>query len=67
MPTWLGDFSYENWMTAVKAGNTFATVGPLAELLVEGVPPGGRILPASGGKVNVTWKVESVRLPIDQG
>lgn len=60
-------FSYENWMAAVKAGNTFVTVGPLAELSVEGVAPGGRVnLPASGGTVNVTWKVESVGLPLDQ-
>jgi hypothetical protein len=61
------DFSYENWMEAVKAGNTFVTVGPLAELLVEGVAPGGRIeLPAGGGALNVTWRVESVSLPIEQ-
>jgi hypothetical protein len=65
----LGDreFSYDNWMAAVKAGNTFVTVGPLAELRVEGVSPGGRIeLPASGGTLNVTWRVESVSLPIEQ-
>lgn len=61
------DFSYENWMEAVKSGNTFVTVGPLAELLVEGVAPGGRIeLPAGGGTLNVTWRVESVSLPIEQ-
>ncbi len=61
------DFTYDNWMAATKAGNTFVTVGPLAELRVEGVAPGGKVtLPASGGTVNVTWKVESVSLPIDQ-
>jgi hypothetical protein len=61
------DFSYENWMAAVKAGNTFVTVGPLAELQVEGVAPGGRIeLPAGGGTLNVTWRVEAVSLPIEQ-
>ena len=67
--TQLGDraFTYENWMAATKAGNTFVTVGPLAELLVDGVAPGGKVvLPASGGSVDVTWKVESVSLPIDQ-
>ena len=67
--THLGElpFSYENWMTAVKAGNTFVTVGPLAQLTVEGAAPGGAIrLPAGGGTVNVAWKVESVGLPIDQ-
>jgi hypothetical protein len=60
-------FTYENWMQAVKAGNTFVTVGPLAALQVEGVAPGGRVeLPADGGTIHVLWKVESVRLPIDQ-
>ena len=60
-------FSYENWMAAVKAGNTFVTVGPLLEMTVEGVVPGRQIhLPASGGTVNVKWRVESVSLPIDQ-
>ncbi len=59
------EFSYENWMVAVRVGNTFATVGPLAELLVEGVPPGGQVrLPASGGSIDITWRVESSRLPI---
>jgi hypothetical protein len=65
----LGDrpFTYENWMAAVRAGNTFVTVGPLVEFGVEGVPAGGRvILPATGGAANVTWTVESVALPIDQ-
>lgn len=67
--THLGDreFTYENWMSATQAGNTFVTVGPLAEILVEGTAPGGALnLPATGGTVNVSWKVESVSLPIDQ-
>ena len=67
--THLGDreFSYENWMAATKAGHTFVTVGPLAEIQVEGKAPGSRVqLPASGGTINVTWEVASVRLPIDQ-
>lgn len=60
------DFTYEHWMAAMKAGNTFVTVGPLVEILVEGVAPGGRVsLPVSGGTVTVTWKVESVSLPVD--
>jgi hypothetical protein len=61
------EFTYENWMAAVRHGNTFVTVGPLAELLVDGVAPGGKIeLGLSGGTVHVTWRVESVSLPIDQ-
>jgi hypothetical protein len=65
----LGDreLTYESWMDAVRAGNTFATIGPLAELRVEGVSPGGRVeLPAGGGRVEVEWEVESVAVPIAQ-
>jgi len=51
----------------VQAGNTFVTVGPLAAMTVEGRAPGERLeLPASGGTVNVTWRVESVSLPIER-
>ncbi|HET6444328.1 MAG TPA: CehA/McbA family metallohydrolase [candidate division Zixibacteria bacterium] len=67
--TQMGDlpFNYENWMAAIRSGNTFVTVGPLAELKVEGLSPGSRLnLPSSGGSVSVFWKVESVRLPIEQ-
>ena len=61
------EFTYENWMTAVKAGNTFMTIGPLAELTVEGVKPGAQVhLLAGGGSVGVDWRVESVQLPIQQ-
>lgn len=60
-------FTYEGWMDAVKAGDTFVTVGPLAAITVEGVTPGGTVnLSASGGTVSVEWTVESVSLPIDQ-
>jgi hypothetical protein len=65
----LGDreLTYEGWMDAVRAGNTFATIGPLAALHVEGVSPGGRVeLPARGGKVEVEWEVESVGVPVEQ-
>ncbi|MEZ4663641.1 MAG: CehA/McbA family metallohydrolase [Caldilineaceae bacterium] len=59
--------TYENWMRAVRGGNTFVTVGPLAEMSVEGVLPGGHItLPEIGGAVSVNWSVESVRLPVEQ-
>ena len=60
------EFSYENWMASVKDGNTFVTVGPLLELAVEGLPPGSRLdLPAGGGTVNVSWRVESAAMPIN--
>jgi hypothetical protein len=61
------DFSYQGWMDAMRAGNTFVTVGPLIEFAVEGKPAGSRIeMPAGGGTVEVTWNVESVRCPIEK-
>jgi hypothetical protein len=59
------EFTYENWIAAIRAGNTFATIGPLARLIVEGVAPGGSLdLPGVGGHVSVEWRVESVAVPI---
>ena len=61
------EFSYENWMAAVKGGNTFVTVGPLLELEVAGLSPGARLdLPAGGGTVDLAWRVESAALPIEK-
>ena len=59
------EFTYDNWMAALRAGNTFVTVGPLAELTVEGRAPGATVeLPPGGGTVHVQWRVESVAVPI---
>jgi hypothetical protein len=64
----LGDreFTYDNWLEAIRQGNTFVTVGPLVALTVEGVAPGGQVrLPVGGGTVQVEWLVESLRVPIE--
>ena len=59
------EFTYDNWMAALRAGNTFVTVGPLAGLTVEGRAPGATVeLPPGGGTVEVEWRVESVSVPI---
>jgi hypothetical protein len=61
------ELTYENWMQAIRAGNTFATVGPLATIAVEGIEPGGTLrLPAGGGTVRIEWEAESAALPIDR-
>jgi hypothetical protein len=61
------ELSYEAWMDAVRAGDTFVTIGPLVSVDVEGVRPGGRLeLPAGGGTVTVSWSVESAALPLDR-
>jgi hypothetical protein len=60
-------FTYESWMDAVRAGNTFVTVGPLIEFSVQGQPAGSLVdLPATGGTVDVEWTVASVNVPIAQ-
>lgn len=58
-------FTYENWMEAVRAGNTFATVGPLLEFSVEGHVPGQPLkMSRNGGRVSVEWNVASVTIPM---
>lgn len=61
------ELTYTNWMDAVKEGNTFVTVGPLAEMTVEGLPPGRQLeLPTGGGHVNVSWQVQSANMPLER-
>ncbi|WGR72883.1 MULTISPECIES: CehA/McbA family metallohydrolase [unclassified Bradyrhizobium] len=55
------DFTYRDWMDAVRSGDTFITVGPLVEMTVEGRRPGGTVaLPRSGGTLTIEWRIESV-------
>ncbi|WP_235782829.1 CehA/McbA family metallohydrolase [Bradyrhizobium murdochi] len=55
------DFTYRNWMDAVRSGDTFITVGPLVDMTVEGRRPGSKIaIPPSGGTVSIDWRIESV-------
>ena len=61
------EFTYDAWMDAIRAGDTFATYGPLLEFSVEGNEPGSRItMTRSGGTVNVAWKVASVTVPMSR-
>ncbi|MER8716613.1 CehA/McbA family metallohydrolase [Mesorhizobium sp. M1295] len=63
---YLGDraFTFQNWMDAVRGGDTFITVGPLVRMAVEGRRPGTKLrLPRSGGRVAIDWKIESVSVP----
>jgi len=59
-----GDFTFDAWKEAVRAGRTFATYGPLMEFSVEGQPAGSHIeLNATGGTVDVEWKIATVTVP----
>jgi hypothetical protein len=49
------EFNYPNFAKAVRAGNTFATSGPLVMFHADGHPPGAEItLGAGGGTIEVT-------------
>jgi hypothetical protein len=61
------EFSYDTWMDAVRRAETFVTYGPLLEFLVDSHPMGSRIkMSAGGGKVDVTWQVASVTIPMSR-
>ncbi len=56
------EFTFANWASAVRAGRTFTTSGPLIGMLVEGCAPGDEMrLPASGGTLEVEAWVQSVQ------
>jgi len=62
-----GEFTYDAWKEAVRAGRTFATYGPLMEFCVEGHPMGSRIeLPSTGGTLNAEWQLATVTVPISK-
>lgn len=64
IPSWQ-PFTYESWMEAVRQRRTFVTVGPLLDLVVDGVPLGGEIaMGAGGGTVDVVWEAASITMPL---
>ena len=59
------EFTYNEWMRAVRRGETFVTYGPLLEFAVDGHPSGARIaMSAAGGTVDVLWNASSVTVPM---
>jgi hypothetical protein len=60
-------FTFDEWMDAVRRGETFATFGPLVGLSVDGKPIGSQIdLPASGRSVELSWYVASATIPMSR-
>jgi hypothetical protein len=54
--------SFESWASAVRAGRTFATSGPVIELIVDGHAPGDVIsLPASGGHLEARVRARAAQ------
>ncbi|MBN1890064.1 MAG: CehA/McbA family metallohydrolase [Thermoflexales bacterium] len=60
-------FTYDAWMEAMRRAETFVTYGPLLEFMVDGRPMGSRFeLSASGGRLDVSWQVASVTVPMSR-
>ncbi|MBA2720493.1 MAG: CehA/McbA family metallohydrolase [Chloroflexi bacterium] len=54
--------SFEAWSAAVRAGRTFASSGPVIELMVDGHQPGDVItMPASGGRLPAHVRVRAAQ------
>lgn len=61
------EFTNDTWMEAVRRKETFCTYGPLLEFAVDGQTMGSTIkMNATGGTVDVSWKVASVTIPMTQ-
>ncbi|MCI0377930.1 MAG: hypothetical protein L0215_10005 [Gemmataceae bacterium] len=59
------EFSYSNWIEAVRAGRTFVTNGPLLDLEIDGHGPGS-IVPLATGKESFWVRAEAKSLaPFD--
>lgn len=43
------EFTHENWLDAIRSGNTYASTGPLIQFSAEGRPPGSEIALTDGG------------------
>ena len=54
-----GEFDYESWLEALRAGRTFITNGPALHLEADGQAPGGDIETSVGGKVSATVQWQS--------
>lgn len=60
------DFSYENWLSGLRAGRTVVTNGPLLRLTVDGQGPSNNILDIGGDRrvrVNLEWESS---IPLDR-
>lgn len=55
------EFSYDNWLRALRGGNTFLSGGPLLRLTVDGQPVGSTLrLARDGGTVEVEAVADSI-------
>ncbi len=54
------EFTYENWCSAVRAGRTFMSGGPMITFSVDGAQIGDTVRLSSGGTVDVEATAESI-------
>jgi hypothetical protein len=67
--TYVGeDFTFENWLNALKAGRTFASTGPILELTVDGKGPGETLDVRDGTRVRISAKAfgEASQIPLSE-
>ncbi|MCQ6559366.1 CehA/McbA family metallohydrolase [Paenibacillus mendelii] len=58
-------FTYDTWMSSIRSGHTFVTLGPLLEFQIGGCVMGSLMqLPGSGGTLDIVWQVSSVTVPV---
>ena len=55
-----GEFSYESWCSAVRAGRTFLSGGPILQLMVDGHDVGDTVQLSGSGTVQVAAWAESI-------
>lgn len=60
-----GEFTYQNWIAALRAGRTFVTNSPVLEFTVNGREPGATLDFARAGKVEIRAAAES-QIPYDR-
>lgn len=57
--------NYANWMKALKAGSSFVTNGPMVQLHVNNIQPGGAIHLSEAGEVNISARASS-QIPFEK-
>ena len=63
-----GEFSFDNWFAALKAGRTVASTGPIAEIAVNGKGPGETVDVAAGATLKVSAKAfgHATQIPLTE-
>ncbi len=55
-----GEFTFDRWLEALRAGRTFATSGPMLSFTIDGEEPGTTLDRPVGARVSVKARAESI-------